>query len=155
CVYQTSAQAAHTDLDAAMACSGGSLDPCRSGTIPGRTGPPEVPPMSRPLLIFAVLTSLARTVSAAPIDVDRLDDSTAIAATTCSAAPGDCSLRGAILKANGGGGGDTIMLPAGTYNLTIANGVAPEDAAMTGDLDITKSVTITGAGSSTTFIDAS
>src|SRR5215468_3345652 len=111
--------------------------------------------MSRSLLILAVLTLLARTVSAATIAVDRFDDSTAVAATACSAAPGDCSLRGAILKANGGAGGDTIMLPAGTYNLTIANDVAPEDAAMTGDLDITKSVTITGAGSSTTIIDAS
>src|SRR5262245_59154401 len=110
--------------------------------------------MSRSLLILAVLTLLARTVSAATIAVDRFDDSTAVAATACSAAPGDCSLRGAILKANGGGG-DTIMLPAGTYNLTITNVVAPEDAAMTGDLDITKSVTITGAGSSTTIIDAS
>src|SRR5262249_55040032 len=117
-----------------------ALDSCRSETIPGRTGSSEAP-MSRSLLILAVLTALARTVSAATIAVDRFDDSTAIAATACSAAPGDCSLRGAILKANGGAGGDTIMPPAGTDNLTITNDVAPEDAAMTGDLDITKSVT--------------
>src|SRR5215510_1363294 len=81
-----------------------ALDPCRSGTIPGITGSSEAP-MSRSLLILAVLTPLARTVSAAPIAVDRFDDSTAIAAMACTAAPGDCSLRGAILKANGGGGG--------------------------------------------------
>src|SRR5262245_48648565 len=114
----------------------------------GRTGSTEAP-MLRPLPILAVLTALARAVSAATIDVDRFDDSTAAAATACSAAPGDCSLRGAILKANAGAGGDTIKLPAGTYNLTIANAVTPEDTAMTGDLDITKSVTIMGAGSST------
>src|SRR5262249_57790199 len=98
--------------------------------------------MSRSLLILAVLTLLARTVSAATIAVDRFDDSTAIAATACSAAPGDCSLRGAILKANGGGG-DAIMLPAGTYNLTITNAVAPAAAAITAAPDITKSVAIT------------
>ncbi|HXE97663.1 MAG TPA: choice-of-anchor D domain-containing protein, partial [Dongiaceae bacterium] len=49
---------------------------------------------------------------------------------------------------------DTIVLPAGTYTLTIAG--TGEDAAATGDLDITGlggALTISGAGAATTIID--
>lgn len=72
---------------------------------------------------------------------------------------GDCSLREAIQAANtdsavdacpAGTGADTITVPAGTYTLTIAG--ASEDANATGDLDITGSVTINGAGVGTTVI---
>ena len=74
---------------------------------------------------------------------------------------GDCSLREAIIAANtdtavdacpAGSGADTISLPAGTYALTIAG--TNEDAAATGDLDITQDLTIAGAGRLTTTIDA-
>src|ERR1044072_1189779 len=34
------------------------------------------------------------------LDVDRVDDTAAAAATACTAAPNDCSLRGAIIAAN-------------------------------------------------------
>ena len=61
------------------------------------------------------------------------------------------SLREAILQVNAGAGGDTIVLGAGTYTLSIAGG--GEDSAGTGDLDILKDVTITGAGATTTTID--
>jgi len=67
---------------------------------------------------------------------------------TCNA---DCSLREAVVAANGSPGSDVITLPAGTYTLTIAG--ANEDAAATGDLDMTESVTINGAGAATTIID--
>ena len=60
----------------------------------------------------------------------------------CSA--GDCSLREAILNANACPGAQTIRLPAGGYTLTITG--AGEDAAATGDLDITDDVTIVGEG---------
>src|SRR3990170_5334510 len=59
-------------------------------------------------------------------------------------ADGDCSLREAIQAANtdtavdacpAGSGADTITLPAGTYNLTMAG--TGGDANATGDLDIT------------------
>ena len=43
------------------------------------------------------------------------------------------------------------FLPAGTYTLTRAG--TNEDAAATGDLDITQNLTITGAGAATTIID--
>ncbi len=47
--------------------------------------------------------------------------------------------------------GDTINLPAGTYTLSIA--AINEDAGATGDLDITKNLTITGAGAGATVIN--
>jgi CSLREA domain-containing protein len=66
--------------------------------------------------------------------------------------PADCSLREAVIAANAGSGGDTIVLPAGHFRLGIAG--LGEDAAAKGDLDLTKSVTITGAGARATVIDA-
>lgn len=98
---------------------------------------------------------------ATTLDVDRADDTAA--ATACTAAPNDCSLRGAIIAANADGGASPIIInlqPATTYSLTLAN-AAQENAAATGDLDITTSlhtVTIVGGGSSgpnATIIDAS
>ncbi len=61
------------------------------------------------------------------------------------------SLREAVIQANAGGGGDTILLSAGTYTLTI--GADNEDASLEGDLDILNTVTIRGAGADQTFID--
>src|SRR6185503_13437416 len=49
------------------------------------------------------------------ITVDRTDD--APAALLCTAAPNDCSLRGAIAFANASPA-TTINVPAGNYNLT-------------------------------------
>ena len=65
----------------------------------------------------------------------------------------DCSLREAIRAANASFGvADVITVPAGTYTLTISGNA--EDAAATGDLDIIDTVTINGAGSATTIIQA-
>lgn len=71
---------------------------------------------------------------------------------TCNA---DCSLREAISAANGAAGADNIILPAGTYTLTLANsGGNNEDNNATGDLDVNGATTITGAGSATTIVQA-
>jgi len=89
-------------------------------------------------------------------NVDRTDDNAG--ATACTAAANDCSLRGAIIAANADLSADPVVinLQAGTtYNLTLAN-ATQENAAATGDLDITTtlhSVTIAGGGPST-VIDA-
>jgi len=71
----------------------------------------------------------------------------------CAAAGGACTLRAAIMEANAGDGSDTIVLPAGTYTLSIAG--TGENGAAFGDLDIAASqpVTITGAAAATTIID--
>ncbi len=57
---------------------------------------------------------------------------------------GVTTLREAILAANGSDEIDMIMLEEGVYSLTITG--ADEDMAASGDLDITRSVTITGGG---------
>ncbi len=65
----------------------------------------------------------------------------------------DCSLREAIIAANTNGqANDTITLGTGTYVLTITG--TNENAAATGDLDITNVLTITGDGPGQTIIDA-
>ncbi|MEE9278265.1 MAG: hypothetical protein V3V06_07630, partial [Dehalococcoidia bacterium] len=68
--------------------------------------------------------------------------------------PGICTLRAAIQEANALDGDDTIALPASTFTLTIAG--AGENAAATGDLDITdigNKLTIIGAGAAFTHIN--
>ncbi len=64
-----------------------------------------------------------------------------------------CTLRAAIMNANRfPGGGVTINIPSGTYRLTIAPNVFPDDDS-TGDLNITNSMTINGASAASTVID--
>ena len=111
--------------------------------LPGRFRDSAVTPSLTP----AFVTTLT---------VDRTDD--VAAASACTAAPNDCSLRGAVRKANTTPGPDPFIItlqPATTYILTLSN-ANQENAAATGDLDITTSqhsVTIEGGGSST-IIDA-
>jgi len=64
---------------------------------------------------------------------------------------GECTLRAAIMEANALAGPDDVVVPAGTYVLTIAG--QGEDAAVTGDLDITGDLSIMGAGPATTIVD--
>ncbi|MGH8248880.1 MAG: CSLREA domain-containing protein, partial [Gammaproteobacteria bacterium] len=76
---------------------------------------------------------------------------------------GDCSLREAVQAANtdtavdgcvAGAGPDTILLPAGTYALSITNAApAGENANLSGDLDLNSVLTISGAGAGATVID--
>lgn len=64
---------------------------------------------------------------------------------------GNVTLRAAIQEANALAGGDTIILPAGTYSLSMLGG--GEQAAATGDLDLTDDVTLTGAGANVVTIN--
>jgi CSLREA domain-containing protein len=59
------------------------------------------------------------------------------------AAGHQCSLRAAIQAANNYGPGATVQLPIGVYTLTLAG--AGDDNNLTGDLDITQSMTISGS----------
>lgn len=63
-----------------------------------------------------------------------------------------CTLRAAIEETNALPGEDVIILGSGTYRLS-SSGLG-EDQAATGDLDITDSLQIIGAGADKTFIDA-
>ncbi len=66
----------------------------------------------------------------------------------CTIEPDDCSLRGAILTANLRPDlVRTILLPSGVYTLTIPT-VGSENGNLTGDLDISASITISGTGES-------
>ena len=69
----------------------------------------------------------------------------------CADAAGNCTLRAAIQETNALPGADTITLPADTYTLSIPG--IDEDAAESGDLDITDDLTINGGGADTAIID--
>ncbi len=101
------------------------------------------------LLAGVLLANPARAATiAVTTAVDELD------------ADGDCSLREAIRAANldvagdacpAGAGADEVVVPAGIYTLAIA-GIA-EDGGLTGGLDVTADLILTGAGAGTTIID--
>jgi CSLREA domain-containing protein len=75
-------------------------------------------------------------------------------AGACAAAtPGQCTLREAVIEANNTAGTDTIIVPAGTYTLTLPK-VANDCTAQHGALYINDSVNISGAGQATTIIQA-
>jgi CSLREA domain-containing protein len=104
------------------------------------------------VLLTSAIFATARPVSAAAITVTTTADELNT--------DGDCSLREAIRAANldravdacpAGSGADTITLPAGTYTLRLLGG--SENAARSGDLDLTSDLTLTGAGVTTTIID--
>jgi predicted outer membrane repeat protein len=67
-------------------------------------------------------------------------------------ANGMLSLRQAIIDANAKPNADTVILPAGTYALTIPG--TGEYHCLNGDLDISAPLTIIGAGAGSTIIDA-
>jgi trimeric autotransporter adhesin len=98
------------------------------------------------LLVLGLLVLPVQPASAATFTVTKTADTND---GTCNA---DCSLREAIVAANASAGPRTITIPAGTYTLSIAG--ANENAAATGDLDILQSMTLNGAGSASTIIQA-
>jgi predicted outer membrane repeat protein len=97
------------------------------------------------------------------VDIFASNNTIAVNSTADNLTSGDglVTLREAIIAANSdgmtdlgemGSGTDTIILSAGTYTLDLAG--TNEDAALDGDLDITSSIIIQGAGAATTIIDA-
>lgn len=109
--------------------------------------------------IFAIAAMI--TISAFSVNVSAATFVVNTTADTVDANPGNgasadaggqCSLRTAIGEANAAAGADIITLPAGTYTQTLAG--SGEDANANGDYDITAPVTINGAGSGTTIIQA-
>jgi hypothetical protein len=88
---------------------------------------------------------------------------TTLDSTDTSPGNGQCrnvdtfSLRAAIQEANALDGPDTITLGAQSYEVTTVQSVPlgfdEEDAAASGDLDVTSEITITGAGATSTIIE--
>jgi hypothetical protein len=114
----------------------------------------------RSLSVLAATTfgalGLVGVASAATFTVDSTTDAALAnpAATACVTTAATCTLRAAIQAADNVGGASQITVPAGAYTLTIPStgGNSPE----TGDLDIENgaNVTVSGAGSAATVINA-
>ncbi len=115
----------------------------------------------RVLAVLIAVTALAtaRPAHALTIIVDRSDDEPG--ATACDTAmPNDCSLRGAIIAANGRPDASIISVPGGTYTLSVptpcthvTNQFGTNPFTMP-TLCIQKPMTILGAGAESTIIDA-
>lgn len=80
------------------------------------------------------------TVDATADDVDALPGD-----GRCETAAFACTLRAAVQEANAWAGPDEIVVPAGTYALTRGDAV-DENAAFSGDLDVTEDLLVSGAG---------
>src|SRR5262245_56296390 len=117
--------------------------------------PSPTPTLGRvPLLSAAVLVMLALnlgplgTAGAATFTVNSfadLADGNLTDGRCVTAGPKVCTLRAAVMQANVlSGGPHTIVLPAGTYTLTILG--EGDNNASTGSLDINASMTIASSG---------
>ena len=97
------------------------------------------------------------SASAATFTVNTTNDT--LSAGACAAATaGQCSLREAVIESNATAGANTINLPAGTYTLTRSAGTPGVDptsfTSQNNELDLQNNVTISGAGSGSTIIQA-
>lgn len=111
--------------------------------------------ISRFLLPFAGVVLGASLAAAATFTVNTSSDDVDanLNDNVCQtvAGGGDCSLRAAVQQSNATDGADEIVVPEDIISLITPG--ADEDAAVTGDLDITESVTIRGAGAALTIIN--
>jgi len=98
--------------------------------------------------LLLVAGGLVTRVQAATFTVTRTDDP-----SPDGCAPADCSLREAVMAANGSPG-STVVLPAGTYTLTIPGADAVITNPAVGDLDILAPMGIVGAGVGSTIVQA-
>ena len=105
------------------------------------------------LFCMAIVFSLSQGAEAAIFKVNSTEDivDNAPGDGVCMTTAGVCTLRAAIQEANALVGADEIRLKAAVYRLLLTG--AGEDAAATGDLDITDSVTIVGKGATLTVVD--
>src|SRR5262249_48615571 len=97
------------------------------------------------------LERLEERVVMSTFKVNTTLDTVAVDFRSGKDAAGHISLRSAIMAANSSGRSNSIKLPSGFFQLTIAGD--NEDASASGDLDISSNVTIKGAGAGKTVID--
>ena len=100
-------------------------------------------PLAAPPMALAASVTYRVNTTADTADAD-------VGSSPCRDAHGKCSLRAAVMQANFHVGADTIVIPKGTFKLTRKG---RDDVAVLGDLDITDSVTIRGAGATATIVD--
>lgn len=118
--------------------------------------------LSRRILARAAMAIIPISAAIAPIGLPRVfaaapvtiiaDDFNDSPSPDCGDIhiSGTCSLRGAIQRANSDNAGDTVRLLAGTYTLSL--GSTNADDGWDGDLEVTTSMTITGAGAGQTTV---
>ena len=97
------------------------------------------------LTLIALVIAFSSAANAATFLVSKTADTND---GTCDA---DCSLREAVIAANAAAGADTIVLPTGTFLLTIPD--TDEDFAANGDLDIRDELALNGLGTAATIVD--
>lgn len=108
-----------------------------------------------PALAFAASLFAAPTVFSATFTVNTSDDfadADPFDGLCAGVGKSGCSLRAAVQTANARPGTDTIVLPSGTYALTLAG--HGEDAAASGDLDVRDALIIQGQAGGRPVIDA-
>src|SRR5947209_19839831 len=120
----------------------------RPPSCPGRRGRRSTKPC---------LETLENRTAPAVFTVNTRADTPAVNFTTGQDVNGAVSLRAAIQAADNLGGAETILLPAGTYPLTVGDGGSGRSDSAAGQLAVFGSVslTLTGAGAAATTIDAS
>lgn len=109
-------------------------------------------PRSKLTLLFLAST-LALALPAAAVDFEvetEADTNDGFCTSVASPIHFPCSLREAIIRTNEIPGKDTILLPPGTYQLTIPG--PGESLSATGDLNIFDDLDIIGSGSGVTRI---
>jgi CSLREA domain-containing protein len=94
-------------------------------------------------IVVLVLTGAACAPTPTPCP-DIFNVTTNLDANDGACTADHCSLRDAVIAANACPSHQTIVVPAGNYQLTLLG--ADEDASATGDLDITDDVTLQGEG---------
>jgi predicted outer membrane repeat protein len=108
-------------------------------------------------LLVAVVLALAPAAAAqdllvnSPLDLPDADLGDGECDADLATDGAQVTLRAAVQHANATPGADTIVLPAGLWKLTRKG--AGEDAADTGDLDVTEDLVLTGDGAATTILD--
>jgi len=117
-----------------------------------------MPPRVRALaLAFLLLLCSAGAARGATFTVttgnDRADTLPGDGQCVAQGLTAACTLRAAVQEANALPGADVIVLPAGSYGLANGNPrPGGEDAAATGDLDISSAITLAGAGAAVTEV---
>lgn len=107
------------------------------------------------LSLIALGGGFSASAEAAQFTVTSVDDTPDASPLggLCSDVTGACTLRAAVQQANAAPDPDTIVLPPGLFDVYLYG--PDEDAAQTGDLDITTPVAIVGAAASLTIVRGS